>query len=169
MNRVAILGNAGSGKTYLAAQLGSRRSLPVVDLDDLFWKPPDQYTIKRPADELIALVEAKKLEPNWIVEGVYGELIQLLLEHTDLLIWVDTPWEVSRCRLEQRHSRGGGASDDPAFVKLMAYAAAYWNRDDGRSHAGHLRIFEAFAREKRHFTSERAVNAFLGTVTTRGA
>jgi len=164
MNRVAILGNAGSGKSFLAARLGSTRDLPVIALDDLFWKPPGQYQTKRPAHELMALIDARKLEPTWIVEGVYGELVQPFLNQADHLLWLDIPWEVSRARLEERQLSRAAASDDPAFPMLMAYAEAYWTRDDGRSHAGHRRIFEAFERKKVHLASEGAVNAFLRTV-----
>jgi len=169
MNRVAILGNAGSGKSFLAAGLGSSWGLPVIALDELFWKPPGQYQTKRPADELMALVDAKRLEPRWIVEGVFGELVQPFLNHADLLIWLDIPWEVSRERIEQRHSRGRRGEDVPAFLALLAYAGRYFERDDGRSQAGHRRLFEAFARHKVHLTSEDAVNEFLRTIRASDA
>lgn len=37
--RIVILGNAGSGKSSLARQLGEQLALPVVHLDTLFWGP----------------------------------------------------------------------------------------------------------------------------------
>ena len=37
--RIAVIGCAGSGKSTLAAKLGSSTGLPVIHLDQLFWKP----------------------------------------------------------------------------------------------------------------------------------
>jgi adenylate kinase family enzyme len=39
MERVVILGCAGTGKSTLARRLGAKTGLPVVHLDALFWEP----------------------------------------------------------------------------------------------------------------------------------
>ena len=39
MQRIAIVGATGAGKTYLAQQLAYRLQLPAVDLDELHWGP----------------------------------------------------------------------------------------------------------------------------------
>jgi adenylate kinase family enzyme len=161
MDRVAIMGNAGAGKSHLARQLTYRYAVPIIDLDDLFWMPPGQYTTKRPADELTALVNTERSKPSWIVEGVYGELIEQFLADAQCLIWLDTPWEVSRTRIIERQRGRSPGLEDPSFEALLTYAAAYWERRDARSHPGHERIFEAFAREKFRFRTEDAVNRFL--------
>jgi len=31
------MGNAGSGKSFLAQALATRFALPVIDMDDIFW------------------------------------------------------------------------------------------------------------------------------------
>lgn len=161
MRRIAILGNAGSGKSYLAAKLAAKHALPVLNLDDLFWMPPGQYVTKRPADQLRTLVEPRRLELSWIVEGIYGELIESFLDCADVLVWIDVPWEVSRMRLENRRKEIQGPFDEEAFAKLLAYAEAYWQRQDGRSHAGHRRLFDGFSRRRKHLTSALAVDAFV--------
>lgn len=60
-----------------------------------------------------------------------------------------------------RQKARGLATDSDSFKALVTYAAAYWQRDDGRSHAGHGRLFDTFTHEKHRFTSEGVLNAFL--------
>ena len=38
MERILIIGCSGSGKSRLARQLGQKLGLPVVHLDQLWWK-----------------------------------------------------------------------------------------------------------------------------------
>ena len=38
MERILIIGCPGAGKTTMALELGKKRSLPVVHLDQLWWK-----------------------------------------------------------------------------------------------------------------------------------
>lgn len=145
LKRIAILGNAGSGKSYLAAKLATKYRLPTLDLDDLFWMPPRQYITKRPTAALMEMMQAKRLEPLSIVEGVYGELMETFLGEAELLIWLDLPWGACRTRLENRRSECVRKFDERAFEKLLAYAGRYWQRDDGRSHAGHRRLLDGFS------------------------
>lgn len=161
MQRIAILGNAGSGKTYLASRLASIHSIPTIDLDDLFWQRPGDYTTKRPQHALRALVDLERSKAAWIVEGVYGELLESFLVSAQQLFWLDAPWEVCLERITHRQAARGRTADDDSFRALVRYAAAYWERNDGRSHAGHRRLFDAFAGEKHCFTSAAALNAFL--------
>ena len=39
MNRIVVIGSAGSGKSTLSQKLGQIYSLPVVHLDKYYWKP----------------------------------------------------------------------------------------------------------------------------------
>ena len=34
MNKIAIIGSSGSGKSHLAKELGEHYALPVIDLDE---------------------------------------------------------------------------------------------------------------------------------------
>jgi adenylate kinase family enzyme len=161
MMRMAIMGNAGAGKSHLARALSVRYSVPVVSLDELFWMPPGQYTTKRPVEQLMALVSAERAKRAWAVEGVYGELIQPFLADAQCLFWLDTPWDVCRRRIITRQRQRIGQTEDASFQALLAYAAAYEVRRDARSHDGHRGMFEAFACEKWRLSSEDAVNRFL--------
>jgi hypothetical protein len=94
---------------------------------------------------------------------VYGELVEPFLPTAQQLVWLDVSWSISLARITARQDERGLATNSESFKALVAYAAAYWQRDDARSHVGHGRIFEGFVGEKRRLTTEDDVNAFLQT------
>jgi hypothetical protein len=63
---IVIIGNAGSGKSYLASALAAQHSLPVINLDDLFWLD-GSYQTKRPADDVFApsTASASRTAGSW--------------------------------------------------------------------------------------------------------
>lgn len=160
--RVVIIGNAGSGKTHLAQRLAARKGLPVLSLDALFWAD-NHYQIKRPEPEVLAAIEKHKQTDAWIVEGVFGEWADRFLDRAELLLWLDLDWVVCRRSMEARWQATPQHSLalEESFKRLIEYAGDYWRRTDGRSQAGHRRLFEAFAGVKRKFTQRAEVDAFL--------
>jgi hypothetical protein len=98
---------------------------------------------------------------------VFGELALRFLDRTELLLWPDIEWEVCRASLEGRHEKQFGHARteklDESFNRLIAYAGAYWTRDDLRSHAGHLRLFEAFPGSKLRFLRRADVDEFISS------
>ncbi len=73
MLRILITGNAGSGKTTLAAQVGARLNLPVFGLDLIVWRPGWK---KAPPEERRAAEAALAARPAWVVEGVSRTLLE---------------------------------------------------------------------------------------------
>ena len=95
--RVAIFGAPGSGKSHLAARLGSALSLPVAHLDDLFWLPGwRESEAGRFRDEVADLVSAGA----WVVDGNYSRVRDLVLGRAtwavaiDLSFWMNV-WRVT--------------------------------------------------------------------------
>lgn len=89
MTRVAILGNAGGGKSTLCKSLSVAKDLPIYQLDKLQWNPGwvatpvDEFHLKH--DELVA-------KDRWIIDGVATmESIATRLEAADTIIFVDHP------------------------------------------------------------------------------
>ncbi len=83
MQRVAIVGSGGAGKTAFATALGSRTGLPVVHLDRLHWRPGWEET---PSDEWAKVVAAVVRDERWIVDGNYGGTFEIRFERADTVI-----------------------------------------------------------------------------------
>jgi hypothetical protein len=102
VQRVAIVGSTGSGKTTLARALAARLGLPHTELDGLYWgpgwaaPPPDAFR-----DTVAAVVAA----PCWIVEGNYSRARDLVWSRADTVVWLDYPLPVVFGRLLRRTLR----------------------------------------------------------------
>lgn len=136
MKRVVIIGNHGSGKSFLAQRMSAPTGTPVIELDRLMAEPEGTRS---------AEVEAIKQRDEWIVEGVSGELARLFFDRTEYLIWLDLPWMTCREGMLSKSSRGGSAE---ALDKGLARADGYWQRTDLCSYAGHQELFDEFAGHK---------------------
>jgi adenylate kinase family enzyme len=155
--RIVIIGNSGSGKSTLAEALGATRGQVVFDLDDAHWQVG--VGIDRDKAEAKGLVHAFAEQPRWVIEGVYGWLAAIALARANTLIWLDLPWDVCRDSLTGRGPSRGATAEQHA--DLLAWAAAYWQRQTSTSFAGHLGLFNDFAGQKIRLLNRFDVVAFL--------
>lgn len=88
MNRIAIIGCSGGGKSTLARRLGEKLGLPIVHLDVLYWKPG--WTEGDPATFGARLAEAVAGD-RWITDGNFPDIAALHFARADLIVWVDQP------------------------------------------------------------------------------
>lgn len=70
--KIAVLGYAGSGKTYLSDYLAKKKNIPVLHLDDIKWDKEWQ-----PVDDVVVLPKVKEFMDNsdWIIDGYYTYLM----------------------------------------------------------------------------------------------
>lgn len=89
MQRIAIIGNAGGGKSTLAWRLGARLDVPVFQVDQVQWLPGWQPA---PAEVIAAAFEDWLAQPGWVIDG-WGSLAALAerFERADTIILVDFP------------------------------------------------------------------------------
>src|SRR6185312_15962095 len=135
MERVAIVGVGGAGKSTLAVALGTRTGLPVVHLDRLFWKPGWRASER---EELVAAQErALPVGGRWIADGNYGGTMPFRLARADTIVFLDL--SPSRClaRVLSRawRSRGRVRADmsegcperfwDPSYLAFLWYVLRY--------------------------------------------
>jgi adenylate kinase family enzyme len=83
MQRVAIVGPGGAGKSTLAVELARRTGLPVIHLDRLHWKPGWTET---PRDEWAVVLDEALQGDRWIVDGNYGGTFGIRFERADTII-----------------------------------------------------------------------------------
>jgi adenylate kinase family enzyme len=164
LSRIVIIGNSGSGKSYLAKSLSTIYPTPIIHLDQLFWMPGG-FNEKRSVDEIKSEIERKRKEDSWIVEGVFGELAEIFLSRAQSLVFLDMDWTVCRAGLLVRGSESSkqleAAKAEENFKKLLLWAEQYWTRTNLCSRSGHLRLFSNFAGQKYRFTCRSEVDNFL--------
>ncbi|MBO4327116.1 MAG: adenylate kinase [Clostridia bacterium] len=85
-NKIIVLGCPGSGKSTFAKKLHIKTGLPLIHLDNIWWRP-DRSHISR--DEFdIKLAEILKGE-GWIIDGDYSRTYEVRFEACDTVIFLD--------------------------------------------------------------------------------
>jgi adenylate kinase family enzyme len=155
--RIAIMGNAGSGKTTLARSLAGS-GVAVLDLDTIAWEP-NAGAILRPIDA--AHRELQRFcsrQSDWIVEGCYGDLIEAALRWQPELIFLNPgkevclrncrnrPWEPNKYRSK--------AEQDANLETLLEWISAYYTCAGSMSLAGHRATYDAYNGPKRELTDK---------------
>ena len=163
MERVIIIGCGGAGKSTLARKLGEKTGLPVVHLDQLYWKPGWVETAKEEMNEII-LREMEK--PQWIMDGNYNRTLEKRLERCDTVIYLD--FSALACLMgvlkrvitnygTVRPDMGEGCPErfDPEFMK--------WIWDFNKNKRKHYYELLNAQKDKQVYIlkSRRAVNKFL--------
>jgi len=158
--RIFIIGNAGSGKTWLAGELVRKLRAPVVHLDELHWLP--NFAGERPRPERDRLVDAAAAGDSWIMEGIFGSILRQVLPRVTTLVWLDLSEEECVANLMQRGQTDGGT--DAQFQELLDYARGYrLRRDHPNSFDGHWQLFDAFAVERARLLSRADAAQYLRT------
>jgi adenylate kinase family enzyme len=86
MNRILVIGSGGSGKSTFSIKLAHKMNLPLVHLDEKYWKPNRE----KPTDsEWQEKVESLLVEEKWIIDGSYLNTLALRLTKADTIILLD--------------------------------------------------------------------------------
>ncbi|MET7784100.1 topology modulation protein [Streptomyces mirabilis] len=86
MMKVAIVGCGGSGKSYLARELGKILDAPVTHLDAAFY---DDDWNALPMDKFAELQRELVAKPRWVIDGNYNSTLQIRLESCDTVVLMD--------------------------------------------------------------------------------
>ena len=173
MTRVAIIGNAGGGKSTLCRQLGKALNIPVYPVDTLQWKPG---WVAVSAEEFHQKHEQLLAQGCWIIDG-WGpqEDIEARFQAADTIIFVDHPllihywWAFKRqvkCLFRPRPDGPKGCPMLPMTGKLVRMIWTIHHRE--RLQILHL-VNEL--RESKciiHIRSPRELRAFVRTSCAGG-
>ncbi|MBL9171434.1 MAG: hypothetical protein JNN07_27120 [Verrucomicrobiales bacterium] len=161
--KIAIIGNSGSGKTTLARQLAARFSVPILDLDLVFWQPG--APVERSSAERLADVQRFCCQHDaWIIEGCYADLIEASFPWNPELIFLDPGREVCITNCQRRplepHKYRTKQDQDEKLQFLLKWVADYYTRDGLMSFASHQELFERYGGPKKR-TSEQVASSSL--------
>lgn len=99
MKRILVIGSAGSGKSTLSQKLGSILHLPIIHLDNHYWKP---NWVPTPNEEWDQTVEEFTMRDEWIMDGNYSRTLDTRLKRADLIIFLDMPMLLCMYRVIKR-------------------------------------------------------------------
>ena len=129
--RISVVGASGSGKTVMAREIAERLNLPLCELDQL-----------RPAaargssgETFHSRVADLALGDDWVIDGHYREVRQLIWSRAELVVWLNYPLRIVALRLVNRFRRkrnasacAGGLGEGQAADPHIAGERASWRR-----------------------------------------
>lgn len=86
MERIIIIGGNGSGKTTFSLELAKKLEIPVIHLDQIFWKGNWENRSNNEFDNLL-IRELKK--PKWIIDGNYNRTLPIRIKYSDTIFYFD--------------------------------------------------------------------------------
>ena len=164
MRRILVIGSGGSGKTTVASEIASRTGLPLIHLDQLFWRPGWDPT---PDDEWDQVIDRLIAQEGWVMDGNYGRTLPQRIAAADAIVFLDVPRLVCTWRiLKRRFKHVGGSRPDvaPGCPEQVNWEFVHWVWTyPSRRRPGILEKLDAVMHEKRVFIlrSETDVRRFL--------
>lgn len=171
MNKVAVFGNTGGGKSTLSKRLGELTGLPWVPLDSIQYRPGGD---KVPHAEFKAAHDALLKQDQWIVDG-FGSMDTLWnrLATADTLVYLDMPvlqhyWWVTKRFLTGAWVSPAGWPENSSLLKgtLNSYSTVWLCHT---KLTPKYREYVAQAKEKKqvyHLRSRQDIAQFYQAVST---
>ncbi|WP_415766591.1 adenylate kinase [Pseudomonas sp. ZB1P45] len=161
LTRTLIIGNSGSGKSWLAKRLAEQLHAPWTDLDLIHWES-DEASIARPSAEALGMARLAADEERWVIEGVYGGIISELLPRATALIWLCVEDEECVANIRQREAQRD--KNDELLIALLDWAGSYRMREDSSGFSAHQQLFEGFSGSKLKLRDRAEITTFANTV-----
>lgn len=109
MERVLLIGSGGAGKSTVARRIAAAAGLPLVHLDQLYWRPG---WVPTPDAEWEQVVRDVVAGDRWAIDGNYGGTLALRLAAADTVVFLDVPRIRCVVRVLKRTARHRGRSRD---------------------------------------------------------
>ena len=163
MERIIIIGCGGAGKSTLARQLGEKTGLPVVHLDQIWWRPGWEHISREDFD---AAIREEMGKDRWIMDGNYSRTLPERVKRCDTIIYLDfsragcllswakrviTNWGTSRPDM----SEDCNERFDPEMANWI------WNYNKNNREKNYCLLNEAEGVETIVLKNRRAVKKFL--------
>lgn len=156
MQRIAIVGAGGAGKTVLANHLDNLLGLPVTHLDALRY---DEDWNVVPEADFVAAQRTVVANDQWIIDGNSAASMPVRFAAADTIIFLNLPplvclWGVLRRRLRYRGGRHPDGVHDRISVAFLRYVLGFRRRYAPAvrariaEHGAHAVLIEATSRRQ---------------------
>ncbi|MBR2869545.1 MAG: DNA topology modulation protein FlaR [Clostridia bacterium] len=159
--KIAVLGYAGSGKTYLSDYISKKKNIPVLHLDEIKWDKE-----WKPIDNSLVLPQVSEFMKNdeWIIDGYYDYLFyNERLEDADLIVLLLLPRLTCFYRAVKRtksRKEDGYKNDlNRWFIKFTLFGCR--NKERRQTYAG---IAKKYNDKTVVLKSQRQVDKFLKSI-----
>jgi adenylate kinase family enzyme len=162
VDRIAIIGSGGSGKTYLARAVGARLGAQVTHLDVLYY---DRKWNTISSERFAALQRELVGRSRWVIDGNYASTLPIRLARADTVVFLDLPALVCLGNILGRRLRHGRGQHDAIGIYdritwgFIRYIVTY--RGKMRPRIQHLLETEAQHADIVVLTSRRAIRRYL--------
>ena len=121
-NKIIVLGCSGSGKSTFSKKLHEVTQLPLIHLDNIWWKKDRSHISREEFDRKLGeILQGDK----WIIDGDYSRTYEVRFKACDTVIFLDLGFEECMSGIKERV--GKKRSDipwteqelDPELVKLV--------------------------------------------------
>ena len=179
LQRIAVVGVSGSGKTYVAQALSARLSIPYVCNDALIWQA--EWCPVPPAQEYRNF-DVATAGRTWVIDGNLNPRSpadQLVLGRIDTLVWLDLPRREVWPQLLRRSFRRAWTKEElwhgnrESWLKLLSRDSILWW--SVKTHQKVRRRYEPWMTDAEHASlariwlrSRREVERWLQGLTPRG-
>ncbi len=101
MDRIAVVGCSGSGKTTVATSVAEALGIPHLELDSVFHQP---NWVGLPIEEFQDAVTAFTDRDAWVVDGNYTSqgIADIVWPRADTIVWLDLPRSETMRRIVPR-------------------------------------------------------------------
>lgn len=122
--RIMIIGSPGSGKSTLALSLSQASNLPVIHLDQLYWRA---NWVQPPYEEWLAHLNTELLAKEWIIDGNFNSTMELRMSYADTIVFLDISrwtciWSIVKrwfCNIgSSRHDQNEDCKEEVS-IKMM--------------------------------------------------
>ena len=98
-NRIIVLGCPGSGKSTFSRQLQKKTGLPLLYLDNLWWRADGSHISRDEFDRALGELLAGE---RWIMDGDYSRTYEIRIRASDTVIFLDYPEAVCMAGITAR-------------------------------------------------------------------
>lgn len=124
MHKIALFGPPATGKSTIAKELSARLGIPHTDLDEVLFTPAGAL----PLEEFRRQAARVTAQDEWVVEGNFSKLADVVWHRADILVWLDFPLPLIVYRIVLRSLRQLLGRDNSAQAQRLTWSKAFFAR-----------------------------------------